>query len=105
MKDKKKQVVDEQPQSPKVITWKPFINEHKHVHYTNVSSQPMHQSHHLKMHIESPTPRDRLSLEPTTSQPKKKVHAFQQMLIVESKKINEEMEIEQTQNRMMILCT
>jgi hypothetical protein len=54
----------------------------------------MHQSHMSKLHTKPPTPWHQLSPKPTTSPPRKKVHTYQQVWIMEGK--DEELKVDIT---------
>jgi hypothetical protein len=65
-------VVQVQHISPKLVTREQFLRERKQTHSTTVLPLLVHQSHWLKMRIEPPTPRDRLTLQLVTSPPRNK---------------------------------
>jgi hypothetical protein len=52
---------------------------------TIASPLPVHQSHNLKTHIEPPTPRNKLNLEPITSPSKKKAKTYARVQVVNLK--------------------
>jgi len=61
--NQKHEVVQQRQVSLEPITKEQFLREKRPAHSTTTSPLPTHQSHQLKTHTESPTPRDRLNLE------------------------------------------
>ncbi len=83
------QVAQQQEVSYEPVTKEQFLKERRPTHSTTSSPLPTHQSHQLKMRIELPTPRDKLSLKPITSSLRKKSRTTFGSLINDSKEDEE----------------
>jgi len=66
-----------------VVTKEEFISEQQLISLTNILPQPVQQSQWVKIWTKPSTPKDRLSLEPTSSPPKKKPHTCKWIMVME----------------------
>jgi hypothetical protein len=77
-----------------VLMKEQFISERQSICSTNISPQPVQQSQWVKVRTKPSTPKDELSLEPTSSPLKKKLRTFQRIMVMEGS--DEDMEADIT---------
>lgn len=93
-KGKRTNVEESREAFPKVVMKEQFINERQSIRSINISPQLVQQSQQVKAWTKPSTPRDQLSLEPTSSPLKKRPHTFQWIMVMEGS--DEDMEADNT---------